>query len=286
MPSKSELKALGERRNYQDRELDARAVANLSSDEYLWFQVFYPTRLEDAAQRDTIKKHNKAAMKETEAQQFWNKYWGTMNQASPEEANRILAELQSFQASFPQFIASRTENQVILEWLRDRNLELTFHNLAQSFEANALEGRIYLNPNSIGAGSESEVTGTALTTHHNFHLLIQPQRRMTETDRLSADEYFAKNKDVLGDKRLPPIVTARREKAKATAAYFEQAAAATAKAGSTVVTDYPQKQYGVPPLADIEKASLRAKVKNMSSSELAEKCQNDPSFKKALDSLE
>jgi len=70
MPSKSELKALGERRNYGDRELDARDVAKLSSDEYLWFQTFFPARLEDATQRDTIKKHNKAVMKQTEAYQF------------------------------------------------------------------------------------------------------------------------------------------------------------------------------------------------------------------------
>src|SRR6266567_2255216 len=99
MPSKSELKALGERRNYQDRALDARAVANLSSDEYLWFQTFFPARIEHAAQIENVKNHNKAAMKQVGAQQFWSKYWGTTNQAAPAEANRILGELKKFKAS-------------------------------------------------------------------------------------------------------------------------------------------------------------------------------------------
>jgi len=165
-------------------------------------------------------------------------------------------------------------------------MELTFHNLAQSFEALVLDGRVYLNPSAIGAGSESEVTGEALTRHHNFHLLIQPQQRMSETDRLSADEYLAKN-SALHDTRLPPIIISRNAKKAATETFFEQARAntATARSGATSVTEYPQEQRGLPPYTDIEKMSLRNLVRNMSSAALEQKCQNDPSFKKALDSL-
>jgi len=221
MPSKGELKSLGERRNYQDRELDARAVANLNSDEYLWFQTFFPARIEHAAEIENAKRHNKAAMKEVGAKQFWDTHWGTTNQASPEESKRILADLHNFQASFPQFIVSRAENEVLLQWLKDRNLELTYRNLVESFEANALEGKVWLNPNAINAGSETEVSGQQLLYHYNFHKLIQPQQRMSDADRLSADEFLGQHPE-LRDKRLPPIVIAKREKAKATSAYFQQ----------------------------------------------------------------
>jgi len=269
MPSKSELKALGERRNYEDPELSARDVAALSSDEFLWFQTFFPARIEHAAEIENAKRHNKAAMKEVGAKQFWDTHWGTKTPATPEESKRILADLQNFQASFPQFIVSRAENAIILSWLRDRNLELTYRNLVESFEANALEGKVWLNPNAINAGVETEVSGQQLLQHHNFFKLIQPQQRMSETDRLSADEYFKQNKDVLGDKRIPPIVAARREKAKATAAYFQQEKVVAATSGATRMVNYPQEQRGVPPESDTY--SFKMKVRSMSASEVAQR---------------
>ena len=284
MPSKSELKSLGERRNYQDRELDARAVSSLSSDEYLWFQTFFPARLETAAQREANKKHNQAAMKQVGAQQFWNKHWRKENQAPPEEANRILAELQKFQATFPQFIVSRAENEVVLQWLKDNDLALNYRNLVESFEANALEGKVWLNPNAINAGSETEVSGQQLLQHHNFFKLIQQQQRMSETDRLSADDYLAQNPQ-LRNKAIPPIVASRLAKKAATEKFFAEARAgtATARAGATRVTDYPSEQRGWPPEPD--KYSFKQKVRSMSASEIAQRCADDPAFKKSLDEL-
>ena len=69
---------------------------------------------------------------------------------------------------------------------------------------------------------------------------------------------------------------------------FQKAKEATATAGwgATSVTDYGQEPRGLAPYSEISKASLRSLVRNMSSAALEEKCQTDPSFKKALDSLE
>ncbi len=256
--SRAEMKALGERNNYQDRELDARAVANLSADEYLWFETLFPERLEAATEREAIKQHNEAVMKQVGAQQFWNKYWGTQNQASPEESKRLLGELQKFQASFPQFIVSRGENEIILQWLRDRNLELNYRNLVESFEANALAGALYLNPGAIGAGSESEVTGTGLTMHHNFHLLIQPQRRPTAEEAMSADQWLAGH-DELKDKRESPFALKKKQKAESTQAYFAQAASVQAKGNVVNVVDYGPQTHGVPP--EPEKYSFKQKIR-------------------------
>jgi len=114
-------------------------------------------------------------------------------------------------------------------------------------------------------------------------LLIQPQRRNAD-DGLSADEYFEKNKNVLADKRTPPLVVARQERAAATAAHFANAETNTAKSGSTNVIDFPQVQGGVPPQPD--KVSFRKKIQNMTSEEIRRECEIDPSFKGALDQLQ
>src|SRR5260370_17614392 len=123
------------------------------------------------------------------------KLWDNQTQATPEQAAEIWNALQRFRQAYPQFLP-RAENEIVLLWLKERNMLVTFENLVQAFEANALEGRLYLNPTAIGARIESEVIGPALTSHHNFPLLIQPQRRMSETDRLRAQEFYNEHKEL------------------------------------------------------------------------------------------
>ena len=81
---------------------------------------------------------------------------------TPEQAAEIWKALENFKETYPQLIPARRENECILLWLKDRNMHVTFSNLVESFEANALEGRLYLNPNAISAGSETEVSGQQL----------------------------------------------------------------------------------------------------------------------------
>ena len=189
---------------------------------------------------------------------------------------------KKFIEHYPQYKGKHADenNDVIFGWLRERHMSPIFSNLCLAFEATALEGRLWLSPSAISAGKESETYGTQ---HHNFDRLIQPQRRNAD-DGLSADDFLQAHKDVLADKRVPPLVLAREAKANATASYFHQTETVTASSGSTKVLDYPQLQHGVPPQS--EKYSFRKLVDSMSSTQLAQRCQQDPAFKKALDEME
>src|SRR6266853_5766820 len=171
----------------------------MSSSELRWHEQFNATNLENALAARAREG------KDIDRQWATKKLWDNETRPTPEQAAAIGEAVEIFLQTYPQVIRGPENHHSILVWLKDRNMEVTFSNLVESFQANALEGKIWLNPNAIGAGSQTEVTDSELTTHHNFHLLIQPQQRMCEPDRLSADEYLAKN-TALHDTRLPPII--------------------------------------------------------------------------------
>lgn len=179
MPSKSELKALGERRNYQDRELDARAVANLSSDEYLWFQVFYPTRLEDAAQRDANKKHNKAAMNEWAIKDMWE------GKATPEESERARIAGDTFAMRNPTFARTIENATLMVEHMKSRGLDATeISSYTTAFRELTQEGKLTIAPGESADGY--------LRNHPELHdrrtpPIIQARRAQKE----ATQEYFA-----------------------------------------------------------------------------------------------
>src|SRR6266478_7876471 len=281
--NKSDLEAQGELYGWTARELTYTEVREMSSSELRWHEQFNATNLENALATPAKAREGKDIDRQWATKKFWDTHWGTTNQASPEESRRILADLQRFQDNFPQFIASRSENAVLLEWLRDRHMELTYRNLVDSFEANALEGKVWLNPNAISAGAETEVSGQQLLQHHNFFKLIQPQQRMSETDRLSADEYFKQNKETLADRRVPPITQARNAKDERTKEYFAQSASAEARGNVVNVVDYGPQKHGVAPEPD--RYSFKQKIRSMSASEIAQRCADDPAFRKSLDEL-
>jgi hypothetical protein len=281
--SKSELRELGERMGWTPRKMTMAEVRKLSSQEFLWREQFDAENLNAALELPAKLAEGREIDKQWGAKHFWDKYWNTQNHASPEEAKQTLVLLDQFTSAYPQFIASKPENQVVLEWLKDRHKELTFANLRDSFEANAFAGKLRLNPSAINAGSETEVSGQDLLRHRNFHLLLQPHKRGSDLERMSADEYFEENNDVLGDKRVPPLVAARNAKTEATAQHFQHAAEHTSKANVVTVTDFPQQSHGVPPQPD--KVSFRKKVQSMSADDIRRECDIDPSFKDALDQL-
>jgi len=277
--SGAELKALGERNGWADQELTAHEVGQLSADHYLWFSTFFPDRLEHAAQLASNQRRNKEEMKKVDAQQFWTRYWGTGTQASPEEAKRVLSELERFTARYPQFLTDKNENSCVLEHLKDNDLPVTYQNLVHAFEACVLSGRVVVSPARIGAGTEEEVTGDVLTQHRNVRVLMSAQSR---PDDVSADDFYRSHKE-LHPTEIPPIIAARNAKAQATAKYFQAAANATSESGFTRVVDYPQESHG-PAYSEVEKASFRNLLKNLSANEYQERLQ-DPEFVAAVNRL-
>jgi hypothetical protein len=261
---------------------DVQTKSFLQAAELRYHEVCNAENFQAAFQRAQNIRDCDRADEEWRVKKFWSKYWGTQNQADPEEAERIVAELQKFESHYPQVLTARPENEIVLRWLKDRNLELNYSNLAQSYEANALEGKVYVSPARIGAGKESEVTGAALLGHHNFHLLIQPQQRVSETDRLSADEFRALHPE-LEDRRISPLLQRRQQQREATREHFEKADAATSESNATRVVDYGPQRNGVPPQPD--KISFRKKIAAMTADEIRRECEIDPGFRAALDAL-
>jgi len=260
--SKSELKELGERLGWTPGPRTMAEINAMSSQQCLWEENFNSEQYERALSLPGITKERK----DIDHQRAAKKLWDDQTQPTPEQAAEIWKALENFKETYPQLIPARRENECILLWLKDRNMHVTFSNLVESFEANALEGRLYLNPNAISAGSETEVSGQQLLQHHNFFKLIQPQKRISDVDRLSADEFFEKNKETLADRRTPPIIVARNAQQQATEKFFEQAkeATATPRTGATRVTDFghePRGGSGTASISEIEKASLRNLVK-------------------------
>jgi hypothetical protein len=275
--NKSDLEAQGAQHGWTARPLTHKEVLAMSSSEIRWHEQFNKQNLDKAlAEPGKIKAH-KDIDSQWKATKFWDDTTGIS--VTPDEYETLIAEFKKFIDHYPQYKTPLADenNDVIFGWLRDRHMAPIFSNLVLAFEANALEGKLWLNPSAISAGKESEVFGT---DHHAFDLLVQPQRRNAD-DGLSADDFLQAHKDVLADKRVPPLIAAREAKANATASYFYQTGTVTASSGSTKVLDYPQLQYGVPPQS--EKYSFRKLVDSMSSTELAQRCQRDPAFKKALD---
>ncbi len=180
----------------------------------------------------------------------WNvrRMWGGGATSEEDSAARIAGN--QFATRCLQFERTIENSQALVEWMQTHDLD--------------------------GTKVESYVSA--------FNALVE-EGKLTPAPAESADD-FLRNHAELHDTRTPPIIAARNAKAEQTQKYFEAAANVTAKGTIVSVTEYPSEQQGVPPYSEIAKASLRAKVKSMSSSELADKCQNDPSFKKALDSLE
>jgi len=192
---------------------------------------------------------------------------------------------QQFLRLYPQFISSDANVDAIWNYQQEHNLDpAKLSSPIEAFESLAQSGKISLNPSAISAGPESSVSGRELTSHHSFHLLLQRQRRTSDVDKLSADEYFEKNKDVLADKRMPFIVAVRQERAANNAAHVKNTEAVTASSGSTKVVDYPPAQHGVP--RQPEKVSFRKKINSMTADEIQQECAINPAFKKALDEME
>jgi hypothetical protein len=207
--SKSELKELGDRMGWAPRKLSMAEIRELSSQELLWREQFDAENLKAALELPARLAQGKEIDSQWKAHRFWN------DTASPEEYKTLLNEFKKFLDHYPQYRTTTTHfdenNDVLFAWLQDRHMSPIYSNLVLAFEATALEGRLWLNPSAIAAGSESETFGTH---HHNFHLLIQPQRRNAD-DRLSAKDYLAQHKE-LHDTRVPAVILQAWNKAMAT----------------------------------------------------------------------
>ncbi len=245
MPSKSELRALGERKGWSVRDISMREINAMSADETLWHEAFNVTNWRAAFEREDAVRQNKQHMKVWDVRRAWR------GQATEEEDRLARIAGEQFAMRHPQFARTIENATRMIEHMKSRDLDATqISSYTTAFLELTEQGKLTVAP--------AESADEFLRTHPELHDRRTPPIIAARNAKAQATaEHFEKTRE----------------------------ATATARAGATRVTDYGREQQGVPPYSDIEKTSLRNLARKMNAAELQAKCESDPSFRKALDEL-
>ena len=209
---------------YQDRELSAKDVAALTSEEYVWFETLFPHRLEQAAQRAANKKASDENIAAWKTRKIWE-------EGTPEEIDAALVEVNRFVAAHPQFIGSNEANRkTLVNWLVQMNLLCTYQNLVNAFQDLAKDGKLTLLDGDI------EISGEDLVRSPRLRVLLEARSRPLPANE-SADAYLAAHPELRGN-RVSPLMQREIAQRQITAEFFKKSTEATAAHNGTKFTDY------------------------------------------------
>lgn len=278
--NKSDLEAQGAQNGWTVGPVTPEQVKAMSSAALRWHEQFNAENLDKAL----TTEQNRAAKQKDQAADTVRKKWLKQAPVTDDEQKQMRDVATQFLRLYPQFIESEANVDAVWNYMQEQNLDPTeLSSPVAAFESLAQAGKVSLNPSAISAGPERSVSGRELTSHHSFHLLLQPQRRTSDVDKLSADQFKAAHPE-LHDTRMPFIVSVRKEREANTTAHKTVTQEVTSSSGSTKVVDYPQEQHGVPPQP--EKVSFRKKVNSMTADQIQQECAINPAFRKSLDEME
>ncbi len=120
MPSKSELKSLGERKGWTVREISAREIQQqMSADEVLWHEAFNKENVDRAFERQRIDKHNREAMGQWAVKRMWE------GKATPEENEKARIAGDTFAMRTPKFARTIESAQIMVEYMQQNDLDAT-----------------------------------------------------------------------------------------------------------------------------------------------------------------
>jgi hypothetical protein len=278
--NKKELAELGERMGWKARPLTEKEIkGEMSGQELIWHETFSPAEVEKALSFAAIGKHSDDAKKQVATKRMW------AGQATKEESDKAFAAGDRFASNYSQFVRNTYNSEAMVLYMAENNLDATkVQSYIEAFDVLAPQGKLVLSPKAAGIGPEETLSGAALEQYPRLHLLCQPNKVLKPQDKLSADDWFKQHPE-LHETRTPPIILQKQQVAAATAKHFEQAKSGTAEGQAVRFTDMGGRDYsGYPP--ESEKFSFKSKVRSMSATELAERCQLDPAFKKSLDEME
>jgi len=276
--SKAELEAAAKRYGWTRRELSVKEIREMPSGECRYHEICNPEQYNAAFTFEENKRNNKQNMLGWNVKRMWD------GKATEEENQKAFAAGDRFALTYSQFVRSESNAKAITSYMEQNNLDATqVRSYIEAFEFLVPQGKLVLSPKAAGIGSEETLTGEALKIYPRLYLLLQPNKVLTPEDKLSADEWFAQHPE-LHETRTPPIILQKQQVATATAKHFEQAKSGTAEGQAVRFTDMGGKDYSGYP-TESEKFSFKAKVRSMSATELAQRCADDPVFKKALDEL-
>lgn len=206
--TRSELEAMAARNGWKVRELTAEEICNeMRRDELEFQETFNNAELTRALNEPARRERNRRNKAAWDAKRCWDE------KASPEETAAAIAEVQKFTTDYPQFLGeySPANREMLLSWLRDRNLPVTYDSLVQGFESLTLGGSLILDGGVCGV-EDKEISGHALVAHPQIYKLLQPHpvlspeaREQERINHLSADDFLNEHSE-LQDCRVAPIL--------------------------------------------------------------------------------
>jgi hypothetical protein len=234
--NKSDLQAQGVSQGWSVRPLTMTEINQMSSAELRWHEEFNAENL--AASFD-----KKARIEQSNQHQAaWDikKKWDNVSPASDDDKKKMREVAEQFQRLYPQWIKNEANATALWNHMRKENLEPTkLASVIQAFEELAQQGKVSLNPSAISVGPERSISDTELTSHRNFHTLLQSHRRPTAEESMSADQYKALHPEVNSDAGgVPPLIQARIAKQKATEELNQRTESQTQRIAGHRITDY------------------------------------------------
>src|SRR5713226_1735736 len=215
--NKSELKVLGDRMGWTVRPLTAAEIrGGMSGQEQILHELMNSENYKAAFTVEENQRNNKQNMIGWNAKRMWE------GRATEEESQKAFAAGDRFASNYSQFIRSESNGLAICSYMADHNLDATqVQSYVEAFAFLAPQGKLVLSPKAAGIGMEEALTGDELKGYARLNLLLQPNKALKPEDKLSADEWFAQHRDILADKRTPPLIVARQARVDATAAHFQ-----------------------------------------------------------------
>jgi len=202
MRSKSELESLAARNGWKVGPLTSAQIRRMSSTEAEFHGTCNKKEFERACEEPKAKAASKANLEASKTQRMW------ADQATPEEIQGSLEEVQVFCIMFPQFRGDYIPNRTMLvDWLRERSMPVTARTLVNAFQSLGAQGKLLLNPAAIGIGKDSEVTGHKLASHPQLSTILEPAKTVEDQEKLAfgkmgADEYRKSVLKPLAEKQL------------------------------------------------------------------------------------
>src|SRR5258707_1265351 len=200
--SKGELQELGQRMGWNpNREISMSEIRSMGSTEFRFHELLNPN-FATVFERAANIEHSKRAMEQWTVKRMFD------DEASPEELDAAVKEAQRFSASHPQFLGPTkpTNRTKLFQWLRERNLAITYENFCSGFAELAMAGELIVSAACIG--DDTELTGQALRNYPRLPELLQPHRIPTAEESMSADEWKSCHPELV-DRRRPPLIAAR-----------------------------------------------------------------------------
>lgn len=315
--SRSELEVLAQRHGWKARQFTLADLRAMSNDEAQWHETFNKDNFEAACN----EPQRKAEAAKTELDAFWNVEHvdDTQYAALLKVQNAFYSQYPQYVRS----CAANGEALTILIAEKRWDIRKT-ETYTKAFEALAKTGALLLSPLNAGVGSEAEITGDALKNYPRLADLLKPEseikreKRLAEEKRknnLTSDQWKAENRhawiDVEGIPNLAklphdtrgavlgrmghifsefldqePLFTRLDRNIEAFHRYMTKAGYDwTVPQLNRAFREMVAQKLLVPGELVFDKPAFRRDLNRMTSAEIDLRLQDDPEFRRKMDSL-